>query len=97
MFTLYEFKHNRCFRTCSKTPFYIKNIILLTVQTLILLCTYLIYFRTDGGNYQNAIKILKGLNSNTFNYLETNSGPLDIGRDILPVDFYEWNAIKFFA
>ena len=38
-----------------------------------------------------------GLNSNTFNYLETNSGPLDVGRDILPVDFSEWNEIKFFS
>ena len=97
MFTLYQFKHNRFFRTFHKTPFYIKNIFLLGLQALILLFAYLIYFRTDGGNYQNALKILKGLNSNTFNFLETNSGPLDVGRDILPVDFSEWNEIKFFA
>lgn len=33
---------------------------------------YVIYFRADGGSIENAIKILKGLNSNTFNYLTAN-------------------------
>ena len=43
---------------------------------------YLVYFRADGGNLSSALKILKGLNSNTFNYLESNSGTLMVDKDI---------------
>lgn len=43
---------------------------------------YLIYFRPDGGNLTSALKILKGLNSNTFNYLESNSGALMVEKDV---------------
>jgi hypothetical protein len=31
---------------------------------------YVLYFRRDGGNFSSIPKILKGLNSNTFNWLE---------------------------
>ena len=43
---------------------------------------YLVYFRPDGGNLSSALKILKGLNSNTFNYLESNSGTLMVDKDV---------------
>ena len=36
----------------------------------ILVIIYCFYFRGDGGSLNNALKILRGLNSNTFNYLE---------------------------
>ena len=52
----------------------------MIVLTILLFIIYAIYFRADGGNYANIIKILKGLNSNTFNYLETNKNLLGLER-----------------
>lgn len=47
-----------------------------------LLIIYLVFFRADGGTLKSALKILKGLNSNTFNYLESNKEALLVGKDI---------------
>lgn len=52
----------------------------MIVLSILLFIIYAIYFRADGGNYANIIKILKGLNSNTFNYLETNKNLLGLGH-----------------
>ena len=82
MFTLYELKQNSCFRSCYKTPYYFKNLLLVLIMTLVLGVTYVVYFRADGGNVQNILKILAGLNSNTFNYLTSHQESLRIGRDI---------------
>jgi len=41
---------------------------------------YFLYFRKDGGNLQSITKILRGLNSNTFNYLELNSKSLRLTK-----------------
>jgi len=79
---LYELKQNTFFRCCYKTPYVMKNLFLMIVLTIMLAIIYAIYFRADGGNYANIIKILKGLNSNTFNYLETNKKMLGLDKDI---------------
>ena len=71
MFTLYELKQNTCFRCCYKSPYYIKNLFLMGVMSVVLFIIYVVYFRADGGNILNIMNILKGLNSNTFNYLES--------------------------
>ena len=52
------------------------------ILSFLLTIIYLVYFRPDGGNLTSALKILKGLNSNTFNYLESNSGTLMIEKDV---------------
>ena len=44
----------------------------MCILSVLLFIIYAIYFRADGGSLQSALKILKGLNSNTFNYLEVN-------------------------
>jgi hypothetical protein len=54
----------------------------MLVLGCLLTIIYLIYFRPDGGNISSALKILKGLNSNTFNYLESNSGTLMVEKDV---------------
>jgi len=82
MLTLYELKQNKCFRCCYKAPYYIKNLFLMGVLALLLFIIYVIYFRADGGHYQNVLNILKGLNSNTFNYLETNRDALGLDPEI---------------
>ena len=76
MISHYRLKQNGCFRACYRAPYFIKNLFLLAVQATLLLFIYLIFFRSDGGSFNNAIKILKGLNSNMFNYLESNKGTL---------------------
>jgi hypothetical protein len=82
MLTLYELKQNSCFRCLYKSPYYVKNAFLMMVMAVMLLIIYLIYFRADGGSYASMIKIMKGLNSNTFNYLESNSNLLLIDKAI---------------
>jgi len=63
-----------------KTPYYIKNFVLLCVLSFMLLVIYAVYFRKDGIQLSGITRILKGLNSETFNYLETNSEPLRLAR-----------------
>lgn len=69
-------KQNSCFRCFYKAPYYIKNVFLMCVLSVLIFIIYCVYFRSDGGSVQSALKILKGLNSNTFNYLEANKSML---------------------
>ena len=82
MLTLYELKQNSCFRCLYKSPYYVKNAFLMMLMAVMLLVIYLIYFRADGGSYASMIKIIKGLNSNTFNYLESNSNLLLVDKNM---------------
>ena len=73
MITLFELKHsNRFCRIFTRTPYFIKNIILLLLLSIILIIVYFLYFRKDCLSVKMIPKVLKGLNSNTFNYLEIN-------------------------
>ena len=99
MLTLYQLKQNGCFRAVYKAPYYVKNVFLLVVQSVILFIIYIMYFRADGGTFENGIKILRGLNSNTFNYLEQQKSLLK--ADTEPLLFSETttavNSINFFS
>ena len=79
MITLYELKNKSFCRCFIRTPFYIKNTFLLGVMSVILSLVYIIYFSRDNGGslrIQSISKLLKGLNSDTFNYLALHSDPL---------------------
>eukprot|EP00347_Sterkiella_histriomuscorum_P004339 403360825 len=80
MITLYELKSNSSCRCFIRTPFYIKNAFLLAILTFMMSIIYVLYFRRDGGNFSQIPRILKGLNSNTFNYLETHSETLRLTK-----------------
>jgi hypothetical protein len=59
---------------------------------------YFLYFRADGGSLENALKILKGLRGNTFNYLSQEQ----VRRDLLvdkevPIFSEPINSINFFS
>ena len=82
MFTLYEVKQSSCFRPYYKLPSFLKNIIKGLILMAILGITYVVYFRADGGNLSNIMKVLKGMNSNTFNYLMSHRETLQIDRPI---------------
>ena len=69
MLTLYQLKQNSFFKCCYKSPAYIKNTFLMMILAALLFVVYTVYFRSDGGSLLAAFQILRGLNSNTFNYL----------------------------
>ena len=72
MLTIFRLKQNSAFRCCYKTPYYIKNFFLMCILSVLMFIIYCVYFRNDGGTLKSAFKILKGLNSDVFNYLEEN-------------------------
>jgi hypothetical protein len=81
MITLYELKNKSFCRCFIRTPFYIKNLFLLATLAFALTVIYLIYFSTEGsGNLRVRYisKLLKGLNSDTFNYLAGHSDSLKL-------------------
>jgi hypothetical protein len=57
------------------------------------------YMRADGGSYVNMIKILKGLNSNTFNYLENHRENLLIDNSLPKYNLTskELSSMEFFS
>lgn len=73
MLTLYQLKQNRCFRCCYKAPYYIKNTVLMIILSFLLFWFNIVFFRADGGSLKVALNLIKGLNSNTFNYLQGHS------------------------
>ena len=84
MISLFKLKQNDVFRTCYKTPYFIKNLFLMIIQAVLILIIYLIFFRADGGSIENAYKILRGLNSKTFNYLTHSEvkSSLGVGKEL---------------
>lgn len=104
MLTLYQLKQNNCFRCFYKARYFVKNIFLLCVLSVMLFIVYVVYFRADGGSYKNAVKILKGLNSNTFNHLQAHSSKnlrvdqkvwkFGIGQQVTPLRFFS-ECVKF--
>ena len=48
MITVFELKHKKCCRCFIRTPFYIKNFILLVILGVLLSFIYMLYFRKDG-------------------------------------------------
>ena len=89
MLTLYQLKQNTFFKCCYKSPAYIKNTFLMSILAVILFVIYSLYFRTDGGSLLGAFQILRGLNSNTFNYLQRHTEKLKLHQEI-----YDFNLAK---
>jgi len=66
----------------------------MIILGVLLFFIYIIYFRSDGGSIASAMKILKGLNSNTFNYLEENMHDLRADRGIPPFEITGTKSIS---
>ena len=82
MITVFELKHKGLCRCFMRIPFYIKNFFLLVMLSLLLGFIYLIYFRKDVMVIQNIPRVIKGLNSKPFNYLESHSKSLNMGQAV---------------
>jgi hypothetical protein len=83
MITLFELKNKSLLRCCIRTPGYIKNVFLLCFLTFLLSIIYAVYFSKDGNSslrIQSILKLLKGLNSDTFNYLTGHSETLKLTK-----------------
>jgi hypothetical protein len=82
MITIFELKNKSFCRCFIRTPFYIKNFFLLVFLMLFLASIYLIYFSRDGIYVKSIAKILRGLNSETFNYLADHRSSLRMTENV---------------
>ena len=73
----------RAVRQCYKTPYYLKNLFLLGLLAICLVVIDYIYFKNENGSVKIAMKIMRGLSSSTFNYLEQNKKQLEAEDDVL--------------
>ena len=73
MITTYELKNRPTCRFFYKIPYFIKNVILLFGLACIMVPVYIVHFRKESIGVTNIYKLLAGLNSRTFNYLEDHA------------------------
>ena len=72
MITSFEMKNRGPCRCIYRLPYYFKNIFLIILLSIVLLLNYLVNFRKDTVMIQSIAKIIAGLNSHTFNFLEAH-------------------------
>lgn len=79
-------------------PYYVKNVLLVCLQVILLFIIYLIYFRPDGGSIESAYKILKGMNSNSFNYFEAHMSEISANKNYTVINGAKAvSTINFFS
>ena len=96
MITVFELKNRPFCRFFYKIPYFVKNLFLLLILSLILVPIYFYHFRRDSLGVTNIYKVLAGLNSQTFNYLSSHDHELGLTENVksisvvttTPVDFY---------
>jgi hypothetical protein len=72
MISTYELKNGSCFRILHKTPYFIKNLFLLAALAVATFLTYVVHFSHSEITVLTVYRMIAGLNSNTFNYLDKN-------------------------
>ncbi len=80
MITIFELKNKSYCGFFIRTPYYIKNFFMLVALVFFLLVVYGVYFSREGVYVKSITKILRGLNSETFNYLQDHRGSLKITK-----------------
>ena len=73
MITTYELKNRPCCRLFYNVPYFVKNLFLLMGLLLIMIPIYVINFKAETRGNLNVFRLIAGLNSKTFNYLEKNA------------------------
>ena len=98
MITAYELKNRPTCRFLYKIPYFVKNIFLLLIMVGIMLPVYICHFRKESLDVQSIYKLLAGLNSRTFNYLEDNAASdLNVKRDLKPQSLQSLDSRKFYT
>ena len=83
MITAYELKNRPTCRFFYKIPYFIKNLFLLFLLACVMVPVYIVHFRKESIAVTNIYKLLAGLNSRTFNYLEEHAAnKLQVKRDL---------------
>lgn len=80
MITLYELKNRSLCGICLRTPYQIKNLVLIGALAFFLLCVQVVYFGSDGVYLKSIKKVLRGLHSDVFNQLSDQSQRLGLER-----------------
>ncbi len=73
MITIFELKNRSCCRCFYKVPYFMKNIFLLICLVLLSLASYIVNLSPHNDlTILTVQKMIAGLNSHTFNYLDAN-------------------------
>lgn len=99
MITSFELKNRPCCRFFYKIPYFLKNLVLLGMLSVILLLNYLVHFQKAELTVQNVYKLIAGLNSQTFNYLQSSSSieKLTITPQIKKVNVLTTRPVDFYS
>jgi len=97
MLSHFEMKNRPCCRLFYKTPYFIKNLVLLAVMGVILLYVYLVNFRNQKFEVRAVYKILAGLHSHTFNFLEKYHDELQIKDSIHEMKVASIDPVNFYS
>ena len=98
MITTYELKNRPCCRFFYRIPYFIKNLILLFGLACIMVPIYIVHFRKETIGVTNIYKLLAGLNSKTYNYLEFYaSDKLNVKHDLKNQPVTGLNSQKFYT
>lgn len=76
MISIFELKHRSYCRCLVRTPYYIKNLFLIGALLVFMGFVQLVYFGSDGVYVKSITKLLRGLNSDIFNFLSEHRAPL---------------------
>jgi len=97
MISHFELKNRPCCRLYHKIPYFIKNIILLSLLALILGINYMANQRRDAVSIQNVYKLIAGLNSQTFNFLSSNAEALYITSTLKSISVSRVTSVDFYS
>ena len=96
MITSFELKNRPCCRAFYKIPYFIKNIILLSLMACVMVPTYILNYRAGELNIKTVYRMIAGLNSDTFEYIQANERDLMITPSIKSVNAQRVTTIDFY-
>ena len=97
MITTFELKNRACCRLIFRQPYYIKNLFMILLLAIVLLLNYLINFRKDKAIITSVTKLIAGLNSHTFNFLETHDQTLFITDKLKSISVTRVTSVVFYS
>jgi hypothetical protein len=98
MITKYEMKNRRVCRCFYKVPYFVKNLILLGIMGFILTYIYFVNFLGHSRlEIKSIIKVLKGLDSHTFNFLMQHEEDLMITKNLKAIKITSTRTVDFYS
>ena len=71
MITLFELRNRKQFSWYYRFPYYIRNMILIALMSLILFIIYMVDFEQEAISYLAVYRVLTGMKATSFTYLQT--------------------------